>query len=477
MKKIFLITFVLATFLIASVGYAAIPKYVTLQGRLTDVNSNPLNGAYNFTLKIYDNSVGGNLIWNETQPSVAVTNGIFNILLGNAQPLSSSFDKDYWIEITVGTTTLSPRVQLTSSPYAYYAENVNTTTISQLMPDVYVNQTGDTMSGKLYLPGINSTIPPLTGMQPMPPPSQQHSGEFIGGGGVLINMSNNPDIALRVIHNGVPYGFGPVISNPTYAASFEGGKGVYITPNLTVANNICLGGDCTATLDYVRKTGDNMTGPLSVLKAGMAVPGTQYSAVNGTCTLANCYAVYGKSTSDSSYAGYFTGGNGLWTDKASVDDESLIMNATQMHTLSLATPGTSGGQPPGFGIIMNGTSRYNGFDFSGYLSIERSGNNYIYMRDGTIYSVNDMANSQSLAGYSTGSNSNAIEGAVTESNSYSGWFSGGKGVHISGNLDVTKNISAGGGRANSAVCWGADGRTLGYCTTAVDATGHCDCSV
>ncbi len=43
-------------------------------------------------------------------------------------------------------------------------------------------------------------------------------------------------------------------------------------------------------------------------------------------------------------------------------------------------------------------------------------------------------------------------------------------------LSVTGTTDSAGGSANKAMCWKADGKTLGYCSSVVDATGGCTCN-
>jgi hypothetical protein len=62
---------------------ADIPHLIRYQGKVTDKQGAPLNGAYNITFRIYDSATGGTLLWSETQPSIPVNNGIFTVLLGN----------------------------------------------------------------------------------------------------------------------------------------------------------------------------------------------------------------------------------------------------------------------------------------------------------------------------------------------------------------------------------------------------------
>ena len=138
MKKIFLMSFVLSILLASSIALAAVPKEMTLQGRLTDTNNNPYSGAYDFDIDIYDASSGGTSVFSQTLNDVSVSNGIFNIVLGN---VNANFDKDYWVEITVESTTLSPRIKLTTSPYAFYVDPAGS----------FVKKSGDTMTGRLNL--------------------------------------------------------------------------------------------------------------------------------------------------------------------------------------------------------------------------------------------------------------------------------------------------------------------------------------
>jgi hypothetical protein len=133
-----------ALMLFASIPNAAAspapPDLMSYQGYLVDVNgaalaqSAPAN--YPVVFRIYDASTGGNILWSEQQ-IVTVDKGNFSVVLGEgtavsgeARPaLSTAFDgttaSDRYIGITVtinGTTmTISPRLRLLPSPYAFTA--------------------------------------------------------------------------------------------------------------------------------------------------------------------------------------------------------------------------------------------------------------------------------------------------------------------------------------------------------------------
>ena len=102
----------------------------TYQGRLAD-NSAPANGSYDLRFHLFDMDVGVSLpLGGATNENVMVSNGLFTVMLDFG---STAFDGDArWLEIGVRTndssnsfTTLTPRQQLTATPYANYASGVN----------------------------------------------------------------------------------------------------------------------------------------------------------------------------------------------------------------------------------------------------------------------------------------------------------------------------------------------------------------
>ena len=96
--------------------------YLTLQGRLT-YNNNTIarNEAHNFTFSLYNRNT--NLIWQENQ-TTNTSSGIYTALLGSVTTLSSiRFNESYTLGIAINNISqeLSPRLNLTHSPYAYRA--------------------------------------------------------------------------------------------------------------------------------------------------------------------------------------------------------------------------------------------------------------------------------------------------------------------------------------------------------------------
>jgi len=108
----------------------SVPPYLNYQGMLTNLDGNPLDGAYEIKFLLYNAATGGILEWSEQQ-TVVVTDGVYNVELGKGTALNSSdFNNDtLFLEIqiynadTASWEILTPRQQLTSTAYAMKAAN------------------------------------------------------------------------------------------------------------------------------------------------------------------------------------------------------------------------------------------------------------------------------------------------------------------------------------------------------------------
>jgi hypothetical protein len=111
-----------------------IPHLINYQGKLTDGAGNPLNGNYNLTFKIYNVENGGSVLWSETQNGVAVSDGIFSVILGAFTAMNLPFDSQYWLEVMVGAETIAPRRRLTSIGYSFRAQMADTAAFTLSYP-------------------------------------------------------------------------------------------------------------------------------------------------------------------------------------------------------------------------------------------------------------------------------------------------------------------------------------------------------
>lgn len=119
---IFVSTFLLFFCLHAGTVSAATPQTMNYQGYLTNTSGVPVNTTVSITFALYDVSTDGTALWTETHGSVAVSNGVFNVVLGNTTPINLAFDVQYWLGVKVGSDAeMTPRRQLTSVGYAFRA--------------------------------------------------------------------------------------------------------------------------------------------------------------------------------------------------------------------------------------------------------------------------------------------------------------------------------------------------------------------
>jgi hypothetical protein len=113
-----------------SIPLAVTGTAFTYQGRLTDAEG-LVDGTCDFVFRLYDEAgagippAGGTLLGMEEKNDVEVKEGLFVIQLDFGSNVFTGEQR--WLEITVdcgsGPTTLSPRQELTPSPYAIHARS------------------------------------------------------------------------------------------------------------------------------------------------------------------------------------------------------------------------------------------------------------------------------------------------------------------------------------------------------------------
>lgn len=133
MKKYILFLGLWVFVILTQTSLGVIPKLINYQGMLTqsDGKTPVPNANYPILFSIYNTSSGGSALWSHTY-NVSVTNGLFNIILGDSSaPINLPFDTTYWLGIKVGTDPeLFPRAQLTSVGYAYRANVADSAVVS-----------------------------------------------------------------------------------------------------------------------------------------------------------------------------------------------------------------------------------------------------------------------------------------------------------------------------------------------------------
>lgn len=107
----------------SAVSLATVPKQINYQGFLTDADGNPANGYYDMLFKIYMTPTEVTPLWTQDE-TVTVTNGIYNVILGQeGNELDPGiFDGDLYLGVTVGSDDeMTPRQKFTATAFAMKA--------------------------------------------------------------------------------------------------------------------------------------------------------------------------------------------------------------------------------------------------------------------------------------------------------------------------------------------------------------------
>jgi hypothetical protein len=113
---------------LAASAFAAVPQQINYQGCLTNTGGSPLDTTVAMTFKLYTDSLAGSLLWTETRPLVTVTDGLFNVRLGQGTSLEDNVfnNAQVWLGITVGDNSeMSPRSRIVSVGYSYRVGTVD----------------------------------------------------------------------------------------------------------------------------------------------------------------------------------------------------------------------------------------------------------------------------------------------------------------------------------------------------------------
>jgi hypothetical protein len=108
---------------------AAVPQSINYQAVLLDSNSDPITTPVDIVFTIYDDSTGGNILWQETKTGVDPDdNGQFSLVLGKTVPISDNvlLGGMCWLGIKVGMDAeISPRTEMVSSAYSFRVSTVD----------------------------------------------------------------------------------------------------------------------------------------------------------------------------------------------------------------------------------------------------------------------------------------------------------------------------------------------------------------
>jgi hypothetical protein len=105
------------------------PLQMNYQGYLaSSIDTAGVTGSYDMSFRLYAVNEGGSPVWSEDHNGVQVDKGVFNVYLGEFIPIPADlFDGNpLWLEIQVGTETLSPRKKIVSVGYSIRSQFADT---------------------------------------------------------------------------------------------------------------------------------------------------------------------------------------------------------------------------------------------------------------------------------------------------------------------------------------------------------------
>lgn len=168
MRKVLTLTLFFVTLLVRSQA----PQFINYQAVARDGSGNIVTTSVGIKFEIFQGSVGGTLVYEETQTASPSASGIFTVHIGGGTPVSGTFGSinwavgPYFLRVNIdpaGGTSYSTvgANQLVSVPYALYAEKagnavsysagngiaINSGSIINTAPDQTVNISGTGVTG------------------------------------------------------------------------------------------------------------------------------------------------------------------------------------------------------------------------------------------------------------------------------------------------------------------------------------------
>lgn len=248
-KILFTIFIGIFAFLSFDFARAAFNPEINYQGKLTNTSDTPVtDGFYNMQFRLCADSTCGSVLWTEVRTStdhVAVTNGLFSVLLGSVTPLDSvDFNQPVYLEVQVGTEVLLPRKLLGTVPSAFEANKIDGLTSSSLAKVA----SDETITGAWNFNNVlnvnnllsvtaNSASPALSIIQ-----SGAGAGIEVGNGSVTTSIYSGSTSTFN---------YGVTFATAGGAVTIGTSDMISSTDKLSVAGNISVTGDVNISGSYL----------------------------------------------------------------------------------------------------------------------------------------------------------------------------------------------------------------------------------
>jgi hypothetical protein len=435
---------------------------MSYQGVLKDNSGDLLSGSYNLDFILYNAASGGTQLWSETHSAVEITNGIFSVVLGSSNPLSLAFDTQYWLEIAVAGSYLSPRIQLTSAPYSLRAVEADSAWSlrgnSGTSPGAHYLGTTDNQALEIHVDNTralqivpNATSPNIVGGHSTNSFTAGVYGGTIGGGGTT-GLNNRVTDFYGTIAGGrnnqvgdatgtiSDHGFATVSGGQANIAGAEyatvsGGR-----QNIIDFSGSAIGG---GLYNSAKAGGATISGGVSNEASGSyaVIGGGRVNRARGDFSVVSGGGGSSDADSNSAIGGYTSIGGG-WRNEASGDESTIGGGFSNSTKGGVAT--VSGG-------AHNHASGYSS-TVGGGLDNTANGN-YSTLAGGSYNRASGTYSVVSGGGGASAADSNAAQGGYSTVSGGRDNIASGESSTISGgghNIASSASATVGGGWTNTA---------------------------